>query len=78
MMSMRRGDRATAARSLELVGRHLGLFIDRKRIKINVLDDSDEYLAKIMAIVNAKVVEHEPAPLQLENDGCGDGSDKAA
>jgi hypothetical protein len=31
-MAMRRNDRAAAARSLELVGKHLGLFVDRKQI----------------------------------------------
>jgi hypothetical protein len=73
-MSMRRGDRAAAARSLELVGRHLGLFVDRKQIEINALDDSDAYLAQLMEIVNAKVVEHEPAPLAIDHEPAEDGS----
>jgi LysR family glycine cleavage system transcriptional activator len=31
---MRVGDRAAAARSLELIGKHLGMFIERKQIDI--------------------------------------------
>jgi hypothetical protein len=45
-------------------------------VEINYVDNSDEYLQRIMEIVNSKVVEHEPAPLQLTNDGSKDGSDK--
>ena len=32
VMAMRHGDRAAAARSIELIGKHLGMFIDRKQI----------------------------------------------
>jgi hypothetical protein len=67
VMAMRRGDRAAAARSLELVGRHLGLFVDKKMVEINMVDDSDEYLRQLMEIVNGRTLDHEPAPLQLEN-----------
>ena len=35
VMAMRAGDRAAAARSLELIGRHLSMFIDRKHMEIN-------------------------------------------
>ena len=55
-MAMRAGDRAAAARSIELIGKHLGMFIDRKQIDIAYVDDADEYLAKIMALVDAKTV----------------------
>jgi hypothetical protein len=75
-MAMRHNDRSAAARSIELIGKHLGMFIDKKSIYISYIDDADEYLAKIMAIVDAKTVEHEPAPLQLESDGLKDGSDE--
>jgi phage terminase small subunit len=68
VMAMRRNDRAAAARSIELIGKHLGMFIDKKSIEISMVDDSDEYLAKIMAIVEGKVIDQEPAPpLQIEN-----------
>ena len=71
VMAMRRNDRAAAARSIELIGKHLGMFIDKKSIEISMVDDSDEYLAKIMAIVEGKVIDQEPAPPllqpQLEN-----------
>ncbi len=67
-MAMRRNDRAAAARSLELLGKHLGLFIDKKSIDISYIDDADEYLAEIMAIVDAKTVEHEPAPLAIGHE----------
>jgi hypothetical protein len=68
VMAMRRNDRSAAARSIELIGKHLGMFIDKKSIEISMVDDSDEYLAKIMAIVEGKVIDQEPAPpLQIEN-----------
>jgi hypothetical protein len=69
VMAMRRNDRSAAARSIELIGKHLGMFIDKKSIEISMVDDSDEYLAKIMAIVEGKVIDQEPAPElpQLEN-----------
>jgi hypothetical protein len=68
VMAMRAGDRAAAARSIELIGKHLGLFVDRKAVEINVVDDSDEYLSRIMALVDAKTVEHEPAPLAIDHE----------
>jgi hypothetical protein len=58
-MAMRAGDRAAAARSIELI-KHLGMFIERKQIEIAYLDHADEYLAKI--------VEHEPAPLAIDHE----------
>jgi hypothetical protein len=75
VLAARAGDRAAANRAIDLIGRHLNMFVDKKQIEISYIDDADEYLAKIMEIVNSKVVDHEPAPLQLENDGLKDGSD---
>jgi hypothetical protein len=75
VMAARAGDRAASNRAAELIGKHLGMFFDKKSIEISYVDDADEYLARIMEIVNAKVIDHEPAPLQLENDGLKDGSD---
>ena len=57
VLAMRAGDRAAANRSIELIGKHLGMFIERKQIEIAYVDDADEYLAKIMALVDAKTVE---------------------
>jgi phage terminase small subunit len=74
VLSARRGDTAASNRATELIGKHLGMFIDKKQIDINVVDDSDEYLARLMEIVGARVIDVEPAPLQLENDGLKDGS----
>jgi hypothetical protein len=78
VLSARRGDMAASNRAAELIGKHIGMFIDKNKIDINVIDDSDEYLARLMEIVGAKVIDNEPAPLQLENDGLKDGSDEAA
>lgn len=74
-MAMRAGDRAAAARSIELIGKHLGMFIDRKQIEVAYINDADEYLATIMALVDGKTVEHEPVPLLLGRDGSKDGLD---
>jgi hypothetical protein len=71
-MAMRAGDRAAAARSIESIGKHLGMFIERKQIEIAYVDDADEYLARIMALVDAKVVEHEPAPLAIDYEPAED------
>jgi len=73
VMAMRHGDRSAAARSLELIGRHLSMFADRKAIEISYVDDVDEYLAKLLQLVQAPVLEHEPQqleqqPKQLEHD----------
>jgi hypothetical protein len=68
-MAMRHGDRAAAARSLELLGRHLGLFIDKRQLEINVLDDSDQYLAQLLELVGKPVIEHEPVQLQALEKG---------
>jgi hypothetical protein len=47
--------------------------LEKKSIEISYIDDADEYLAKIMAIVNAKTIDNEPAAQQLENGGLNDG-----
>ncbi len=44
-LAARAGDRAASNRAVELIGKHLGMFIDKKQIDISVIDDSDEYLA---------------------------------
>ena len=58
----------------ELIGKHLNMFIERKVVEFNMVDDSDEYLARLMEIVGVKTIDQEPAQLQLENDGPKDGS----
>jgi hypothetical protein len=68
LMSMRAGDRSAAARSLELLGRHVGLFIDKKQVEINVIDDSDEYLVKLMKLVGTEAIDNEPAPLVIDHE----------
>jgi hypothetical protein len=68
VMAERHGDRAAANRAVELIGKHLNMFVDRKQIEVSYIDDADEYLAKIMAIVDAKTVEHEPAPLAIGHE----------
>jgi hypothetical protein len=69
ILAMRAGDRSAAARSLELLGKHLNLFVDRKSIEINYVDDdSDQYLVRLMQLVDAKTVEHEPAPLVIDHE----------
>jgi hypothetical protein len=78
VMAMRHGDRAAANRAAELIGKHLNMFVDRKEVQINYLDDSDEYLARIMEIVNAKVVDAEPVALPAVTDGLNDGSEETS
>jgi hypothetical protein len=68
VMAMRAGDRAAAARSIELIGKHLGMFIERRQVEIAHVDDADEYLAKIMALVDGKTIDHEPAPLTIDHE----------
>lgn len=73
LMAMRAGDRAAAARSLELIGRHLSMFTDKKELQINVVDDSDAYLVRLLELVGSPVVEHEPQPLAIEDRGTDSG-----
>ena len=65
VLAARRGDTAASNRAIELIGKHIGLFVDRKEISINMIDDSDEYLKRIMELVQAPVIEHEQQPRQL-------------
>jgi hypothetical protein len=70
VLAMRAGDRAAAARSIELIGKHLGMFIDRKQIDIAYADDADEYLARLLKLVGQPVLEHDLPQLEHEaNDG---------
>jgi hypothetical protein len=78
ILAARRGDTAAANRAAELIGKHLNMFVDRKELQINFVDDSDEYLARILEIVNAKVIDHEPALQQVDSDGARYGSDDQA
>jgi hypothetical protein len=61
VMAARKGDQAASNRAIELIGKHLGMFIERKSLEISYIDDADEYLARIMAELSAPVIEHEPA-----------------
>jgi hypothetical protein len=66
VMAMRRGDLAAANRSIELIGRHLGMFIERKQVEIAYVDDADEYLARLRALVEAKVIDSELPAIDYE------------
>ena len=69
VLAARRGDMATSTRAAELIGKHLNMFVDRKAIEISYTDDSDAYLARLLELVQAPVLEHEPKqPKQLEHD----------
>ena len=52
------------------------MFIDKKQMEINYIDDADEYLQRIMAIVDGKVIDNEPVRQQLPSDGSEYGSDE--
>jgi hypothetical protein len=69
VLAARRGDMAASTRAAELIGRHLNMFIDRKEIQINMIDDADEYLAKLLQLVQQPIIEHEPQLEHSENDG---------
>ena len=60
VMAARRGDTAASNRAAELIGKHIGMFIEKKQIEISYIDDADEYLAKILELVGQPVIEHEP------------------
>ncbi len=77
-LAARAGDRAASNRAVELIGKHLNMFVDRNVVEINTVDDSAEYLQRLMEIVGIKTIDQEPAPLQLTDDGSKDGSDEAA
>lgn len=57
VMATRVGDRA---RRRQVVGKHLGIFIDKKSIGISCIDDADAYLSRITGLVDAKTVKHGP------------------
>jgi hypothetical protein len=79
VLSMRAGDRSAAARSLELIGKHLNMFVERKSIEISYIDDADEYLAKLLELVGQPVLEDKAAHALIlehdENDGRKYGSE---
>jgi phage terminase small subunit len=60
VLAARRGDTAASNRAAELIGKHIGMFIEKKQIEISYIDDADEYLAKILEVVGQPVIEHEP------------------
>jgi phage terminase small subunit len=68
VMAARRGDTAASNRAIELIGRHLAMFSDRKEIQINVVDDADAYLEQLMKLVGTPVVEHEPVPPAIDHE----------
>jgi hypothetical protein len=72
IMSMRTGDRAAANRALEIIAKHLGMLIERKEIAVSYVDDADEYLARMMRLIEAPVLEAEQ-PKRLTNGGLYDG-----
>ena len=50
-MAMRHGNRAAANRALGLIGKHLGMFIERRSVELAAHDEADEYLAKLEALI---------------------------
>jgi hypothetical protein len=77
VMAARVGDRSAAARNLELIGKHLNMFVERKPVGINVVDDADQYLIQLLELVGKPVLEHEPLQLeQVANDGLKYGLDE--
>jgi hypothetical protein len=64
VLAARAGDTAASNRAAELIGKHLNMFADRKEIQINVMDDADEYLARLLELVGKPVLEHEPQQLE--------------
>jgi phage terminase small subunit len=61
VLAARKGDIAASNRAAELIGKHLSMFIDRKAIEVTYSDDSDAYLRQLLELVQAPVIEHEPA-----------------
>jgi hypothetical protein len=69
VLAARRGDMAASTRAAELIGRHIGMFVELKSIEINYIDDADAYLQQLLELVGQPVLEHEPQqPRQLEHD----------
>ena len=68
-LAARRGDIAASNRAIELIGKHLNMFVDRKAIEISYTDDADEYLARLLQLVQAPIVEGEAQQVkQLEHN----------
>jgi hypothetical protein len=44
------------------------MFIERKQIEVAYVGDADEYLAKIIALVDAETVEQEPTALVIDHE----------
>jgi len=74
-LAARAGDRSAANRAVELIGKHLNMFVDSKSVEINYIDDSDAYLAQLMEIVQGRTIEHEQLPQPADSVGSDDGSD---
>ena len=73
VLAARRGDIAASNRAAELIGRHIGMFVERKSIEISYIDDADAYLQRLLELVGQPVLENEPLqleqqPQQLEHD----------
>jgi hypothetical protein len=69
VLAARRGDMAASTRAAELVGKHLGMFIERKEIQINMIDDADQYLQQLLEIVKMPVLEHQAPQLEHAAEG---------
>jgi hypothetical protein len=51
-----------------LIGKHIGMFIDKKQIEISYIDDADEYLQRIMELVSQPVLEHEQPDAEAQRE----------
>lgn len=79
VMAARRGDTAASNRAAELIGKHIGLFVERKELQINFVDDSDAYLARLLEIVETPItIDAEPAPAQLDAEERPEAAYRAA
>jgi phage terminase small subunit len=73
VLAARRGDIAASNRAAELIGKHVNMFVERKQIDITHADDADEYLAKIIALVDGKGIDNELPVIDIkpvEPDDC--------
>jgi phage terminase small subunit len=73
VLAARRGDIAASNRAAELIGKHINMFVERRQIDIAYVDDSDEYLAKIIALVDGKGIDNELPVIDIkpvEPDDC--------
>jgi hypothetical protein len=58
-----------------MIGKHLNMFLDRKSLEINFVDDRDAYLQQLMDIVHGKVLDNElpvTGANATHNDGLSD------